>query len=42
MKVYSSYEYGDPPPEPEDVAVDVVDHNEARAELVQLGIMQEL
>ena len=41
VKVYSSYEAGDPPPEPEDVETDVVDHSAARTELVQLGIMQE-
>lgn len=39
VKVYSSYEVGDAPPEPEHVDLDDVDPAAARAELIHLGII---
>lgn len=39
VKVYSSYEVGDAPPEPEHVDLDDVDPAAARAELMHLGII---
>ncbi|KAL0026441.1 hypothetical protein WJX79_010309 [Trebouxia sp. C0005] len=39
VKVYSSYEVGDAPPEPEHIDLDDVDPAAARAELIHLGII---
>lgn len=39
VKVYSSYEIGDVPPDPEIVELDSVESAAARDELVKLGIM---
>ena len=40
VKVYSSYEKGDCPPEPENVEIEAVDATAARDELTKLGILQ--
>lgn len=39
VKVYSSYEKGDPPPEPETVEIEAVDASAATNELIKLGII---
>ena len=41
VKVYSSYDKGDCPPEPESVEIEVVDATAARNELTKLGILQQ-
>ena len=39
MKVYSSYDKGECPPEPESVEIEAVDAAAARNELTKLGIL---
>ena len=41
VKVYSSYEKGDCPPEPESVEIEAVDATAARNELTKLGILHQ-
>lgn len=41
VKVYSSYDKGDCPPEPENVDIEAVDATAARNELTQLGILHQ-
>ena len=40
VQVYSSYEKGDPPPEPEAFDVERVDANAAMTDLAQLGLLK--